>query len=101
MLIVCVLSAKQGTLYLFIFIFKAILANPYYKVSLVSNTGAKVSGFFGLREDTNNIGNNCFLFSSRDDKLKLWHNSCCNFRIVNIIVLRGSVSHVKGCQGSF
>ena len=49
----------------------------------------------------NNIENNCFLFSSRDDKLKLWHNSCCNFRIVNIIVLRGSVSHVKGCQGSF
>ena len=55
MLIVCVLSAKQGTLYLFIFIFKAILANPYYKVSLVSNTGAKVSGFFGLREDTRTI----------------------------------------------
>ena len=55
MLIVCMLSAKQGTLYLFIFIFKAILANPYHKVSLVSNTGAKVSGFFGLREDTRTI----------------------------------------------
>ena len=58
--------------------------------------------FFGLREDTRTILETIVsFFSYRDDKLKLWHNSCCNFGIVNIIVLRGSVSHVKGCQGSF